>query len=158
NDQYDSDNATSAGGSSVVVWTDTFSDGYHGSPVDHDIRAQRFNQLGAKVGPEIVVSYSSLDEGSPRVAMDDLGRFVVTWVQYVPGGDSNVVAQRFDPNGIPQGYVVPVGVGTFQETDPDVAMDRAGDFVVSYTRNTNFNNPDIFAKQYNSDGQLLRVI
>ena len=29
-------------------------------------------------------------------------------------------------------------------------MDAKGDFVVSYTRNTNNNNPDIFAKLYNT--------
>ena len=57
NAQFDSDNASSANGSSVVVWTDTFS------PTDHDIRAQRFNASGGKVGPEIVVSVSGLDEG-----------------------------------------------------------------------------------------------
>src|SRR3954447_9184476 len=45
--QFESDNATSSNGSSVVVWTDTFS------PTDHDIRAQRFNSSGGAVGTEI---------------------------------------------------------------------------------------------------------
>jgi hypothetical protein len=136
----------------VVVWTDTFSSS------DHDIRAQRFNSFGGRIGPEIVVSFSSLDEGSPAVAMDAAGEFVVTWVQTQPGGDTNVVARRFDPNGNAVGGVIPVGVGTFREHDPDVAMDLAGDFVVSYTRDTNNNNPDVFAKQYNHSGQLLNVV
>ena len=38
NMQSGSDNATSAGGSSVVVWTDVVSDGANGSPFDYDIR------------------------------------------------------------------------------------------------------------------------
>jgi hypothetical protein len=150
--QSGSDNATSAGGASVVVWTDEFS------PLDHDIRAQRFNSFGGRMGPEILVSFSNLDEGSPHVAMDDRGRFVVTWVQALSGGDTNVVARRFDSNGNPAGDLIQVGAGTFQEIDPDVAMDLTGNFVVSYTRNTNNNNPDIFAKRYNSDGQLLNVV
>src|SRR5436305_142931 len=75
NAQFESDNASSAGGASVVVWTDTFSS------TDHDIRAQRYNSFGTKTGPEIVVSASGLDEGSPAVAMDGQGRFTVSWVQ-----------------------------------------------------------------------------
>ena len=152
NAQFDSDNASSSNGSSVVVWTDTFSS------TDHDIRAQRLNLFGAKVGPEIVVSLSSLDEGSPAVAMDSHGNFEVTWTQTQPGGDTNVVARRFDFNGNAVGGVVQVGAGTFKESDPDVAMDAQGNFVVSYTRNTNNNNPDVFAKRYNSSDQLLSVV
>lgn len=152
NAQFDSDNASSAGGSSVVVWTDTFSS------TDRDIRAQRFNSFGGKIGPEIVVSASGLDESSPAVAMDDQGRFVVTWTQKLASGDTNVVARRFDSNGNGVGAVIQVGAGTFKESDPDVATDLAGNFVVSYTRNTNNNNPDIFAKRFNSSGQLLNVV
>jgi len=37
-------------------------------------------------------------------------------------------------------------------------MDAKGDFVVSYTRDTNNNNPDIFAKLYNTSSQLLNVV
>jgi hypothetical protein len=152
NNQFESDNASSAGGTSVVVWTDTYSS------TDHDIRAQRFNSFGGASGPEIVVSFSGLDEGSPAVAMDDQGRFVVTWVQKYAGGDTNVVARQFDSDGNAVGDLIAVGAGTFRESDPDVATDLAGNFVVSYTRDTNNNNPDVFAKRYNSSGQLLNVV
>ena len=37
-------------------------------------------------------------------------------------------------------------------------MDAKGDFVVSYTRDTNNNNPNIFAKLYNTNDQLLNVV
>src|SRR3954466_15766516 len=91
--QFDSDNATSSNGFSVAVWTDAFSS------TDHDIRAQRYNSAGGVVGSEIVVSFSRLDESHPRVAIDDQGRFEVAWTQQ-SGSDSNVVAQRFDANGV----------------------------------------------------------
>ena len=155
NAQFGSANASSSNGSSVVVWTDTFS------PTDHDIRAQRFNSAGQKTGSEIVVSFSSLDEGSPSVAMDNRGNFVVTWVQTQPGGDTNVVAQRFNSAGTAVGGVVQVGAGTFKEHNPSVAMDAHGDFVVAYTRDTNYSNdntPDVFAKLYNASNQLLNVV
>jgi len=155
NAQFGSANASSTNGSSVVVWTDTFSS------ADHDIRAQRFNAAGQKVGSEIVVSFSSLNEGSPAVAMDAGGNFVVSWVQTLPGGDANVVAQRFNASGAAVGGLVQVGAGTFKEHDPSIAMDARGDFVVAYTRDTNYvgdTTPDVFAKLYNSSNQLLNVI
>jgi hypothetical protein len=67
NAQFDSDTATSSNGSSVVVWADSFC------ATDGEIRAQRFNSFGGKTGPEIVVGFSSLNEGLPAVAMDSLG-------------------------------------------------------------------------------------
>lgn len=151
-DQFDSANASSSNGSSVVVWTDTFS------AADHDIRAQRYSAAGEKVGPEILVAGSSNDDQTPAVAMDSQGNFVVAWRQTQPGGDTNVLARKFNSAGQPQGAVVGVGVGTFAETDPRVAMDARGDFVVSYTRDTNNNDPDIFAKLYDTNAQLLNVV
>ncbi len=145
-------NASSANGSSVVVWTDTVT------PTNHDIYAQRLNSAGLKIGPEIIVSNSPDDEGSPSVAIDNQGDFVVAWTQTQPNGNTNILAQKFNPSGNAVGGIVPVAVGTFAQTDPHVAMDAAGDFVVAYTRNTNNNNPDIFAKLYNVNEQLVSVV
>jgi hypothetical protein len=152
NDQFQSDTASSVNGSSVVVWTDTFS------LADHDIRAQLFNAAGNPVGPEIAVSLSTLDEISPAVAMDAHGNFVVSWTQILPGGDTNVVAQRFASGGSRQGPVIQVGAGTFREHDSDVAMSAGGSFTVAYVRDTTNNNPDVFAKQYDAFGNLLNVV
>ncbi|WP_165066303.1 hypothetical protein [Paludisphaera rhizosphaerae] len=149
NAQFGSVNASSANGSSVVVWVDTFS------ATDHDILAQRLNSAGQKVGPEIVVVNTPFNERTPSVGMDKNGDFVVSWVQDGPGSDSNVLAQRFSPSGARVGGTVGVGVGTFREHDPSVAMDDRGDFVVAYTRDTNNNHPDVFAKRYDSANNLL---
>jgi hypothetical protein len=154
NAQFNSDNATNAGGESVVVWTDTFSS------TDHDIRAQRYNSFGGKIGPEIIVSFSSLDEDHAKVAIDGLGRFVVAWTQSLPNGDSNVVAQRFDANGNAMGSLIQVGTSPFREYDPDVATDLLGDFVISYTHNAGGLNldADIDVARYNSSGQFLGTV
>jgi hypothetical protein len=149
--EFDSANAISANGSSVVVWSNQLVKG-------HDIRAQLFNAVGQKVGSEFVVSTGGPDVATPSVAIDSHGDFVVAWTQTQSNGDTNVIARKFGPTGIPIGGIVQVGVGTFAETDPHVAMDAAGDFVVSYTRNTNNNNPDIFAKLFNVNEQLVNVV
>ena len=136
----------------MVVWIDDLT------PTDRDILAQRFNSAGDKVGPEIVVSSRSLNDTEPAVAMDSQGDFVVSWTQTQLNGDTNVLARRFDSAGNPQGAIVPVGVGTFKEHDSDVAMDSLGLFTVAYVRDTNNNNPDVFAKVYNAFGDLLNVV
>ncbi len=145
-------NATSTNGSSVVVWTN-----YTGGHAD--ILAQRYNSLGNKVGSEILVAYKpGGDDFDPAVAMDAFGDFVVSWTQDHSSGGTDVLAQKFNASGVPVNGVVPVGTGTFAETQARVGMDAWGDFVVAYTRNTNNNNPDVFAKRYNASSQLLGVI
>jgi hypothetical protein len=145
--------ASSSNGMSVVVWTDTFSS------TDHDIRAQLYNRFQQKQGPEIVVAGSSRDDDQPAVAMDPNGNFVVAWRQSAPGNDTNVVAQRFNSSGVPVGGNVQVGAGTFTEHDPSVAMDAFGRFTVAYVRDTNYGffNPDVFAKRYDANNNLLNV-
>jgi hypothetical protein len=143
-----SDNASSGNGTSVAVWTD-----FNG---EENIRAQRFDASGAKLGPELIVWNRAYD---PAVAMDSLGDFVVSWTEQEANGDTNVLAQKYNSAGVPVNGVVQVGVGTFLESGSDVAMDAwGGDFVVSYTRDTNNDNPDIYAKHYNASSQLVGVI
>jgi hypothetical protein len=151
NTQFASANASSVNGS-VTVWTDSLNF------TSHDIRAQRLNALGQKVGPEIVVNAGGIDDDQPAVAMDARGDFVVAWRQALGNGDTNVLAQRYNAVGAPIGGVVGVGVGTFREHNPSVAMDGRGDFIVSYTRDTNNNNPDIFAKRYDVNNNLFQVV
>jgi hypothetical protein len=151
--QFGSDNARSAGGQSVVVWNDA------SSSTDRTVRAQLFDRFDHKIGPELIVAHlgSTTPGAKPAVAMGPQGNFVVTWTQ--PNGtDTNVLAQQFTSTGQRFGGVVQVGVGTFKEHDPDVAIDAFGRFTVSYTRDTNNNNPDIFAKRFDRFGNLLNVL
>ena len=150
--QVQSANASSTNGSSVVVWTD-FS---HGNA---QISGQLFNSRGGKVGPVMdLASAAGLNDEQPSVAMDAHGDFVVSWTQFFPNGHSDVLAQKFNAAGATVGGVVPVAVGTFAQTFSSVAMDAKGDFVVSYTRDTNNTNPNIFAKLYNTNDQLQNVV
>jgi hypothetical protein len=144
--------ASSSNGSSVAVWTNAFHTGV-------DLQAQRFTALGTKLGPQILVAAKAfVSMTQPSVAMDAHGDFVVAWTQSPGnGGNSDVFAQKFNANGVAINGVVPVGTGTFAESQPSVAMDAAGDFVVAYTRDTNNTTPNVFAKVYNVNSQLLSV-
>jgi hypothetical protein len=143
--------ASSSNGSSIAVWEHSFGTGI-------DLQAQRFNAQGAKVGPQLFIAGKvGVSMTQPSVAMDAQGDFVVSWTQSPGSGGSDVFAQKFNANGVAINGVVPVGVGTFAETQPSVGMDAAGDFVVAYTRNTNNTTPNVFAKVYNTGSQLLSV-
>jgi hypothetical protein len=127
--------ASSSNGSWVAAWTNAFHTGV-------DLQAQRFNAQGAKVGPQILVAAKAfVSMTQPSVAMDAQGDFVVAWTQTPGAGGSDVFAQKFNANGVAINGVVPVGVGTFAESQPSVAMDAKGDFVVAYTRLTNNTTP-----------------
>jgi hypothetical protein len=149
-------NASSSNGSSVAVWSQ--SSPVNGQPGNAQLMGQLFNAQGGKVGPELLlVSAFNQFEEFPSVAMDANGNFVVSWTQLLPGGHTNILAQKFNASGSGVGGFVPVATGTFAQTQSSVGMDANGDFVVSYTRNTNNNNNDVFAKLYNTNGQLLTV-
>jgi hypothetical protein len=149
--EFSSVNARSINGTSVVVWNNHISGTGH-----YDIRAQRMVG-GIKFGPELVVSAATTDEDEPAVAMDSHGDFVVAWREVETNGHTNVLAQRFNFSGTRLGGIVPVATGIFQQHDPSVAMDARGDFVVAYTRDTNNSNPDVFAKLFNVNNQLVAV-
>src|SRR5262245_23846659 len=77
-------------GGSVVVWRDQFD-----STGDTDIKAQRFDGAGNKIGGEITVASTSFRESDPAVAMQLNGNFVVTWTVQYSSTDTDVLAQRF---------------------------------------------------------------
>jgi hypothetical protein len=68
----------------------------------------------------------------PSVAVDANGDFVVVWSSDGQDGDSyGIYGQRFDASGIPQGAEFLVNTHTTDaQSQPSVAMDADGDFVV----------------------------
>jgi hypothetical protein len=152
---FEAKTASSFSGNSVVVWVEG------DIKLGDNIRAQRFDAGGHKIGPELLIS-SGPSDFEPSVAINDNGLFVVSWTEGLSNGDTNVVARLFNfTTGAPLFNVVPVGAGTFKEHSSVVAMndnDHTGQFTVAYVRDTNNNNPDVFAKQYNFFGNLLDVV
>ncbi len=145
--QYSPDNATNAGGESVVVWeTQSGNNGL-------DIHAQRYNSFGTKVGSEVTVFASVFDEESPAVAIDDKGDFVVTWIE-VENNSANILeAREFDPNGNTMTARIDVSAGVVY--DPDVAMDQTGNFVITYSDQMPGGDTNVYAVRYASGGAKL---
>jgi hypothetical protein len=153
--QFSSDSASSANGMSVAVWV-TQAGG-----TNNDIHAQVFSPQGLRLGGEIFVETSAAAQQQPKVAMDAQGNFVVVY-QELNNGQNDIIARRVtvNPNNTGQHQVGPriqVEPNSLSQSDPDVAMDAAGDFVVSFTEESIFHDgtTHIFADTYNSSGQQL---
>ncbi len=128
--------ARDASGDTAVAWQ-TFTN----NPSATLTYVQLFDALGNERGAPILVKSASDYMGPARLAMDAAGNFVVTWAEgSQPSNWSNaagaVYAQRFSADGTAQGDAINVGsiwlnrglVGV-----PAVAMDPAGDFVVTWS-------------------------
>jgi hypothetical protein len=113
-------------GNFVVVWEENGG---------QRITGQRYASSGAPLGPEFNVALACLpcSARTPAVASDSAGTFVVVWVSNYPYGGSNnwIFGRRFASSGAPLGTAF--RVNTYQtnyQTDPAVAADASGNFVV----------------------------
>jgi hypothetical protein len=143
--------AINAVGDFVVAWQSYDQDGSLWG-----IYAQRYNAAGVAQGSEFQVNtYTSRYQYTPSVAMDAAGDFVVSWASGdEDGSDYGIYAQRYSAAGIAQGSEFKVNTHTSGlQFNSSVAMDAAGDFVVSWTSyGQNGNYFGIFAQRYNAAG------
>ncbi|HLA63184.1 MAG TPA: hypothetical protein VK610_02065, partial [Rhodothermales bacterium] len=145
--------AMATGGAFVVVWE---SDGQDGD--SYGVFAQRHGAGGTSVGGAFRVNtHTTLYQGSPAVAMDADGDFVVTWMSAHDGAGSGIFAQRYDATGMPQGAEFPVSAGaTLLRGFPSVAMDASGAFVVTWQSGAaGSDDVDIYARRYDAAGVPL---
>ena len=145
--------AVSSSGYFVVVWDEWTQSG--GST--HDVFGQLYDAQGAPVGPEFQAN--QYDEGAqqmPRVAMDDLGNFLVVWSSDRTSGstDDAIYGRRYYASGLPVSTEFRIDDGSNQSVEEvDVAMNGAGEALVAwncYMPALGGNN--ICAQRYSSTG------
>ena len=115
---------STASGAYVVVWETQHT----GS---RDVYAQLYDADGNAVGGEFQVSAAAADsQFDPTVAMNDAGQFVVAWRDN-RGADTDVYVRVFDATGTPTtGDILVNTTQLGNDTEPDIAIDDAGNFVV----------------------------
>jgi hypothetical protein len=94
-------------------------------------------------------------ESNQAVAMDANGNYVVVWAnQSLSGSGWDVYAQRYSASGSPVGTVFQVNTTTAgDQTEPTVAMDAAGGFVVAWqSQGQDGSGWGICAQRYNAAG------
>ena len=153
--QFHSTVAMDADGDFVVTWSSKDQDG--GGGFDYGVYAQRYNAAGLTQGSEFRVNtFTTGDQRSSTVAMDADGDFVVTWEESngQDGSGDGVYAQRYNAAGVAQGSEFRVNTfNTNFQSEPTVAMDADGDFVVTWRSDFQDGSAiGVYAQRYNATG------
>jgi hypothetical protein len=129
---------SSTAGVTAVVWYDDVGD---------NVWVRRFDALGVG-GSAQQVHPSGQDWRSPAVAMAADGRFVVVGIQ----GDQ-VWARRYDDTGTAVGPSFRVDAGSADASQPSVAMNASGAFVIAWRRDMGgVNGQDVVVQRFTADG------
>jgi hypothetical protein len=140
--------ATDADGDFLIAW---HSNGQDGS--SYGVYAQRYDAAGIPQGTEFRVnSYTTGIQARPSVGIDAIGNFVIAWYSAAQDGSFNgIYAQRYDSAGLPQGDEFRVNTYTTNsQTEPAVAMDADGDFVIAWYGSGAGDDYGVFAQRYNA--------
>jgi len=118
-----------AAGDFVVSWMSYQQDGS-----SWGIFGQMFDSGGSPVGAEFQVNtYTTNYQASPAVGVSAAGDFVVSWMSPQDGSNWGIFGQMFDSGGNPVAAEFQVNTyTTFNQGDPTVSMNGAGDFVVAW--------------------------
>ncbi len=123
-----------------------------------DIVARLFDQNGAPLGPQFIVSQTTAGmQRDPIVAMDADGDFVVVWhdEEGIDGDGFGVLARLFDKNGNPKTNEFVVSQSTAgTQRDPHVDVDYVGNFVVTWESNHS-GDYDVFIRRFDRAGNPL---
>jgi len=146
------DVAAGADNRALVVWTNIqiLDNVYH-----YYIQGQMVSSDGTVSGS--LINIDTLDAGSGFVSVDyNNGTYIVAWHESQPPDYGDIYAQRLDDSGIPLGpsFKVNDDIGTTVQTDPDIAINDNGDFLLVWQDNRE-NDSNIFAQIYNSDGETI---
>ncbi len=137
----------------VAVWVESGS-----SFPNSAIRGRLYNPNGSAKGPVFTIFNASATETAPAVAMDDLGNWIVTFERKEPGStQKNVWVARYNANGILQGNFLPIANTIANEHQPSIAVDPAGNFVVTYTRDSSPTQSDVFFRRYSNNATFLNA-
>jgi hypothetical protein len=140
-------------GNFVVVWS---SHGSFGSDIgSNSIQGQRYNVTGTSQGEQFQVNtYTTGNQDHPVVAMDSDGDFVVIWHSLRSNSNDNyhsIQGQRYNSAGISQESQFLVNsYTTLIQSQPAVAMDNDGDFVVIWQ---SFGSPSSDTDGWSIQGQ-----
>ncbi len=144
--------AMDSAGDFVLAWD------YNDQKGDLGVGAERYNSAGMAQGSQfIVTSPSAAPLNNPAVAMDSAGDFVITTSGY-DGSDYGIYADRYNSSGAAQGSTFLVNTYTTGDqgtptVGSSVAMDSAGDFVVTWeSEGQDGSSYGIYAQAYNSSG------
>ena len=137
--------AMDGSGGIVIAWDDHRN-------LSTSVYAQTYTPTGEPRGANSAVATFWSNE-SPAIATDSLGNFVITWSHF-SGNRNDIYAQRYTPGGIPEdtSFKVNNNAEPSYPTNPAIAMDCTGSFVIIWDGNQDDSWRDIFGQRYTSAG------
>jgi hypothetical protein len=141
-------------GNMVVVWT---AEDYAGLKSHGDIVLRRLLPDGTPTGSEVLVNTTTAgDQERPAASMNAAGDLVVVWASFVNNDSSYDIKARRFKNGVPLGDEFLVNTTRLNtQTDPDVAVDSAGNVVVVWDSWTDLSDREVMGRLFGSDGSPL---
>jgi hypothetical protein len=118
------------------------------------ISCRLYDANGLAVGEEFEVNIMS-DCRYPDVAIDANGNFAVVWMQ--DKSNNSIIARLYDANGLARTEPFQVNTTSFGSlTQPSIAMDSAGYFIVTWDGDPEkANQDDIHARLYDPNGMPI---
>lgn len=140
-------------GKIVITWQD-----YRNGSADifsySDIYAQIYNPDGTVQDTNFRVNtdFGIGGQWEPAVSIDNSGNFIIAW-EDIRNGNSDIYAQRFNSNGIPQdtNFRINTDIGASKQQGTSLIITKLGDFIVVWEDIRN-GNSDIYAQLLNSNG------
>jgi hypothetical protein len=140
-----------ATGNYVVVWN---AENHADSGSQGDIVLQFFLNGGVSAGGEIPVNtITAGDQEKPAAAMNAPGDLVVVWASMTGIDSSYDIMARVFRNRLPAGPEFFVNTTRrLSQTEPDVAVDSAGNVVVVWDTWTDTDDREVMARLFGPDG------
>ncbi len=149
--QRDASIAIDESGNFIVTWASLGQDGD-----GWGVYGQWYDDAGSPIGPEFQVNtYFTSHQSAPSVAMNGAGNYVIVWQSLGQDGDgSGVYGQRYDATGYTAGPEFRINTYTANyQSDPSVAMDETGNFVVAWQSFEQDGDSDgIYGQRYDNTG------
>ncbi len=139
-------------GNFVIAWRDEAADTNY-----PDITMRKFNSSGAALTGEVSVDKSSGTQQAPHIVMrPSTGDVVVVWDSDTSTTDFETYFQRYNSSLTAQGSrtLVP-STTSVPNSIPDVYMDSAGDFTITWERDLGSGVSHIMAKRYAANGTAI---
>jgi len=116
--------------------------------------ARATSASGTALGDETRVNQTTAGaQHTPAIARDTDGDYVVVWQGNGPGDNLGIFARLYDASGTPQTDEFLVNMGTTSnQSQPDVAMDAAGNFVVAWSSFENGTDLNVHNRVFNANG------
>jgi hypothetical protein len=144
--------AMDAAGGFVIAWGSFGQDGSSSG-----VFAQRFSRNGDRNGGEFQVNtYTEGSQYFAGVAMTPDGAFVIVWHSPQDGSDTGIFARRFASSGASIGGEFQVNLETTMgQSEPQIAMSDAGDFVVVWHTLRDGSDLGVFGRRFIRTGAGL---